>query len=171
MMNYTNSSEVEGNRVEGGAEKCIFVYNAHKNRIAGNWLEHCQVGIHFTAGSERNAITGNAFVGNRVQVKYAGTRWVDFSENGRGNFWSNFPAYDLDGDGIAEGTFRPNDAMDRVLWTQPAAHLLLGSPAVQLVRWSQAAFPALLPGGVIDSAPLMRPVAPKSPGWEKSDDN
>ena len=60
--------------------------------------------------------------------------------------------------GVADTVYRPNDSMDHVLWTQPAAKLLLGSPAVQLVRWSQAAFPALLPGGVIDSAPMMRPV-------------
>jgi nitrous oxidase accessory protein len=33
--------------------------------------------------------------------------------------------------------------------------MLLGSPAVQLVRWSQASFPATLPGGVLDSVPLM----------------
>ena len=169
MMNYTNSSRVLGNRVEEGGEKCIFIYNAHKNRIEGNWLERCQVGIHFTAGSERNAITGNAFVANRTQVKYAGTRWVDWSEDGRGNYWSNYPAYDLDGDGIAEGVFRPNDAMDRVLWTQPSARLLLGSPAVQLIRWSQSAFPALLPGGVVDTAPLMRPTAP-APSEARHDD-
>ena len=45
--------------------------------------------------------------------------------------------------------------MDHILWSQPATKLLLGSPAVQLVRWSQATFPAILPGGVIDSHPLM----------------
>ena len=33
---------------------------------------------------------------------------------------------------------------------------LLGSPAIQLIRWAQREFPALLPGGVIDSAPLMQ---------------
>ena len=51
----------------------------------------------------------------------------------------------------------PNDLMDQILWSQPAAGLLIGSPAVQHVRWSQQSFPATLPGGVRDSAPLMRP--------------
>jgi nitrous oxidase accessory protein len=31
-----------------------------------------------------------------------------------------------------------------------------------MVRWAQARFPALYPGGVVDSAPLMRP--PRMPG-------
>lgn len=171
MLNYTNSSLITGNLVRRAREKCIFVYNAHKNRIGGNRLEGCGIGIHFTAGSERNAVTGNAFVGNRTQVKYVGTKWIDWSAGGRGNYWSDFAAYDLDGDGVAEGTFRPNDAVDRVLWTQPAARLLLGSPAVQLVRWSQSAFPALLPGGVVDSRPLMAPVNIGVPDWEAKNGN
>lgn len=166
MLNYTNKSRISGNLVRRAQEKCIFVYNAHKNDITGNRLEGCGIGIHFTAGSERNTVTGNAFVGNRTQVKYVGTKWIDWSANGRGNYWSNFAAYDLNHDGIAEDTFRPNDAVDRVLWTQPAARLLLGSPAVQLVRWSQSAFPSLLSGGVIDSHPLMQPVEIEIPDWE-----
>jgi nitrous oxidase accessory protein len=157
MLNYANNAEVRGNLVRGGThEKCTFIYNAHKNRIEGNRFEGCEIGIHFTAGSERNEITGNAFIGNRTQVKYVGTRHVEWSADGRGNFWSDHPSFDLDGDGIADGAFRPNDLMDHILWSQPAAKLLLGSPAVQLVRWSQAAFPATLPGGVLDSVPLMK---------------
>ena len=35
---------------------------------------------------------------------------------------------------------------------------LLGAPAVQLIRWSQASFPATLPGGVLDSHPLIAPI-------------
>jgi len=165
ILNYTNKSVITGNLIRRTADRCIFIYNAQKNQITGNRLERCGVGIHFTAGSERNAVSGNAFIGNRTQVKYVGTKWVDWSADGRGNYWSDFAAYDMNGDGIAEGVFRPNDAVDRLLWSQPAARLLLGSPAVQLVRWSQAAFPALLPGGVVDRHPLMRPVEIEIPDW------
>ena len=156
MLNFANSSDITGNLVQG-ADKCTFIYNAHRNRIAGNRFEDCGTGIHFTAGSERNDISENAFVANRTQVKYVGTRDVEWSAAGRGNYWSDHAAFDLDGDGIADTAFRPNDLMDHILWSQPAAALLLGSPAVQLVRWSQSNFPALLPGGVLDSHPLMQP--------------
>lgn len=158
MLNYANSSDVSGNLVRDGGNRCAFLYNAHKNRVADNRFERCAIGIHFTAGSERNEISGNAFIGNRTQVKYVGSRWVDWSAGGRGNHWSDYAAYDVNGDGIADTPYRPNDSMDHILWTQPAAKLLLGAPAVQLVRWAQSAFPALLPGGVVDSRPLMQPV-------------
>ncbi len=159
MLNYANDAVVEGNVVQNGGRKCLFMYNANKNLIRGNRFEKCPIGIHFTAGSERNAFSGNAFIGNRTQVKYVGSRNHEWSADGRGNYWSDHVSFDLNGDGVADQAFRPNDRMDEVLWTQPAARWLLGSPAMQLLRWAQREFPALLPGGVVDSAPLMRPQA------------
>jgi len=163
MLNYANSAKITGNVIRKGGTKCLFMYNANKNEISGNRFESCGIGVHFTAGSERNAIFENAFVANRTQVKYVGSRWLDWSAKGRGNYWSDHAAFDLNGDGIADSVYRPNDMIDHILWTQPSAKLLLGSPAMQILRWSQSQFPALLPGGVFDPAPLMRaPVSSKS---------
>jgi nitrous oxidase accessory protein len=157
MFNYANYSDVKENVVRLGGEKCVFIYNANFNEFRRNWFEGCGIGIHFTAGSESNEISGNAFVGNESQVKYVGTSFVDWSSEGRGNFWSDNPAFDLDGDGIADSAYRPNDIIDQVLWTNPSAKILVTSPAVQVIRWAQAQFPAIQPGGVIDSAPLIAP--------------
>jgi len=195
LFNYTNGSELSGNSVVGhavaprddaaeaadrehvavamadGADglapaKCVFLYNSNRNRFIGNRFEGCGIGVHFTAGSEGNEITGNAFIGNRTQVKYVGTRHLDWSHAGRGNYWSDNPAFDLDRDGIADTAYRPNDIMDRVLWTAPRAKILLNSPAVQVLRWAQSQFPAILPGGVVDSRPLVAPPPPgAAPGW------
>jgi nitrous oxidase accessory protein len=197
LFNYANGSEITGNAVIGhpapaavgqaedagdrehaalalGAEagmpwpaKCVFIYNANRNRFSGNLFEGCGTGVHFTAGSEGNEISGNAFIGNRTQVKYVGTRHLDWSVRGRGNYWSDNPAFDLDRDGIADAAYRPNDIVDRVLWTAPQAKILLNSPAVQVLRWAQSQFPAILPGGVVDSRPLVSPPPPPeaAPRW------
>ncbi len=149
-----------------GPEKCVFIYNANKNKFYDNWFEGCEIGIHFTAGSEGNQISGNAFINNRNQVKYVGTRYLDWSKDGRGNYWSDNPAFDLNGDGIADTAYRPNGLVDRVLWVSPQAKVLMNSPAVQVIRWAQSQFPAILPGGVIDSHPLM---VPPSMNLQKSD--
>ncbi|MFQ5644997.1 MAG: nitrous oxide reductase family maturation protein NosD, partial [Thiogranum sp.] len=155
FFNYANNSNIRGNRVTGGAEKCVFIYNANINRIHGNTFADCRIGIHFTAGSERNLVYDNAFVNNRTQVKYVGTRHIEWSFDGRGNYWSDNPAFDLDGDGIADQPYQPNDLVDQIVWRHPMAKLLLNSPAVQVLRWAQSEFPTLHPGGVQDSAPLM----------------
>lgn len=156
FLNAANTSAFDGNVVSGGTEKCVFIYNANMNAFTNNHFEDCDIGIHFT-GSEQNSISGNSFIGNRTQVKYVGTRHIEWSMAGRGNYWSDNPSFDLNGDGIADRPYRPNDMVDQLLWKHPAAKLLINTPAMELLRWAQAEFPAVYPGGVVDSSPLMRP--------------
>nr|ACF98097.1 putative NosD periplasmic copper-binding precursor [uncultured bacterium 1042] len=155
-----DAAPADADLMRTGPEKCVFMYNANHNRFTDNLFEGCAIGIHFTAGSEGNAMSANAFVGNRNQVKYVGTRYLDWSDGGRGNYWSDNPAFDLNGDGIGDNPYRPNDLVDQVLWTAPQAKVLINSPAVQVIRWAQTQFPALLPGGVVDNHPLMAPPHP-----------
>ena len=154
FLNFTNDSVFSNNQING-AEKCFFIYNANHNRIDDNLFANCDIGIHFTAGSEGNAVYDNAFVDNRTQVKYVGTRYVEWSSEGRGNFWSDNLAFDLDDDGVADRPYQPNDMVDQLIWRHPMAKLLLSSPAMQVLRWAQSEFPSLHPGGVRDSSPLM----------------
>ena len=163
LINFGNRSRFVDNAVRG-AGKCVFIYNTNRNEFRGNHFEGCGIGIHFTAGSEGNVIAGNAFIANTTQVKYVGTRWLDWSDNGAGNYWSDNTAFDLDADGIADAPYKPNDMVDQVLWRHPLAKHLLASPAVKVLRWAQDQFPALHPGGVIDSSPLMRPTTTEAKG-------
>lgn len=137
--------------------KCVFIYNANQNVFTGNRFEGCGTGIHFTAGAEGNRMSRNDFVDNRVQVKYVGSRNLEWSEDGIGNYWSDNSGFDLNGDGLADSVYRPNDMVDKVMWTAPQARMLMTSPAVQIIRFAQSRFPAVLPGGVTDSNPLMFP--------------
>ena len=157
MLNYVSYSEIRDNWVRDVPGKCLFFYHATLNRLVHNRFERCGIGIHFTAGSERNEITENAFIGNRRQVKYVGTRYLDWSVDGRGNYWSDLAAFDLDGDGIADSPYRPNDIVDRILWSTPDARHFLSSPAFAVLRMVSAQLPPVLVGGVVDTAPLMRP--------------
>jgi len=159
FFNAANYSAIAGNRVVG-AEKCVFIYNANYNQINGNSFERCQIGIHFTAGSEQNEIYANAFIDNRSQVKYVGTRYIEWSRDGQGNYWSDNVAFDIDSNGIADQVYKPNDLVDQIVWRHPLAKLLLNSPSLQLIKWVQSEFPTLHPGGVTDSRPLMLPSAP-----------
>lgn len=154
MVNYTNNSKIMGNVVLG-AEKCLFAYNANQNFIQHNHFQDCEIGIHYTAVGDRNHISYNAFVNNQTQVKYVGTRYIEWSHDKKGNFWSDNSAFDLDANGIADTAYRPNGIIDQVVWRAPAARLLLNSPAVSVVKWAQTQFPSILPGGVVDSYPLI----------------
>ncbi len=173
LLNYITYSRISGNvvrgvrgqrghatggaAVAGGEGKALFVYNSTYNEIRGNLFADSDIGVHLTAGSEDNVIVGNAFVGNRIQVKYVASRRQEWSRDGRGNYWSDYLGWDLDGDGIGDRPYWPNDAVDLLLWRYPLARLLMHSPAVRTLRWAQEHFPVLRPPGVRDSHPLMRP--------------
>lgn len=170
LMNYITYSTLTGNRVEAvrsgdgggdamiaGAEgKALFIYNSLFNRIEDNRFESSALGIHLTAGSEDNRIAGNAFIGNRQQVKYVASRTQEWSVDGRGNYWSDYLGWDRNADGIGDVAYEPNDKVDQLMWMYPQVQLLMTSPAIELLRWVQRAFPVTRPPGVRDSFPLMR---------------
>ncbi|MCE5233077.1 MAG: nitrous oxide reductase family maturation protein NosD [Mizugakiibacter sp.] len=169
LLNYVTYSTLDGNIVRdvtgerdehgqplpGGEGKGMFVYNSEYNRIAGNDIVRCPIGIHVTAGSEGNLVHGNAFVDNRVQVKYVQNVAQEWSWRGRGNYWSDYVGWDLDGDGRGDAAFRPNDGVDILFWKYPGARLLMSSPAILTLRYVQRAFPVFTPPSVSDSHPLM----------------
>lgn len=161
MLHTTHHAEAAGNFVYGTGEKCLFVYTSTSNDIHDNRLEQCGIGVHFTGGSENNKFYGNSFLANETQVKYTGLKHYEWSKDGRGNYWSDNPAFDLDGDGIADTAYRPNSLVDWMLWRYPLSKLLVSSPAIVTLRYVQQQFPTLYPGGAVDSFPLMQPKAPQ----------
>jgi nitrous oxidase accessory protein len=158
MLHTTHKSNIAHNFIYGTGEKCLFVYTSSSNDIHDNRFEQCGVGVHFTGGSENNTFHGNSFLSNEFQVKYTGLRDYEWSHKGRGNYWSDNPAFDLDGNGIADSAYRPNTLVDWVLWRYPLAKLLIASPAVQTLRFVQEQLPTLYPGGAIDNFALMLPI-------------
>ncbi|MEY2152183.1 nitrous oxide reductase family maturation protein NosD [Rhodanobacter sp. 115] len=169
LFNYVTYSDISGNQihditgdlggdgqaVDGGEGKAMFVYNSEFNRIHGNLLADSPIGIHITAGSQDNHVYGNAFVNNRTQVKYVQNVADEWSFDGKGNYWSNYLGWDLDGDGIGDVPYRPNDGVDVLFWKYPSAGVLMSSPAILLLRYVQRAFPVFTPPSVQDSHPLM----------------
>ncbi len=173
LMNFITNSTINANAIIGvqtgrnphlqensnaiaGAEgKALFIYNSMFNRITNNRFHHSDLGIHMTAGSEDNVISGNSFISNKEQVKYVSNRLQDWSQQGRGNYWSDYLGWDMDDDGIGDTQYEPNDGVDKLLWKYPAVKVLLNSPAVETLRWVQRQFPVLKSPGVFDSAPLI----------------
>ena len=170
LMNYITYSTLKNNfvtdvqagntggdsMIQGGEGKALFIYNSLFNTLEGNHFEYSNLGIHLTAGSEDNRITGNAFVGNEQQVKYVAIRTQEWSVDGRGNYWSDYLGWDRNDDGLGDVPYEPNDNVDRLLWMYPQVRLLMNSPSIEVLRWVQRAFPVIKSPGVQDSHPLMK---------------
>lgn len=168
LMNFITYSTISNNHIKdvwtkpenkvlGRDGKGLFVYNSAYNTISYNIIDTAEIGIHLTAGSEKTKLYGNSFVNNPLQVKYVSNKKQEWSQDGVGNYWSNYLGWDLNGDGKGDTPFEPNDGIDKIVWQYPEAKVLLDSPAVIILRWIQKQFPVLKPPGVKDSFPLMSP--------------
>jgi nitrous oxidase accessory protein len=155
MLRTLQDSVVENNVVAGNG-RGFFIYDVEYAQLKGNLVVGNQVGVHLSAGSTRNLVDGNDFIGNREQVRYVGAR--DETWGGAlGNHWGNYLGWDRDGNGRGDVRYEANDVVDRLLWQHPAARLLMASPAVQALRLVGQQFPVLRVPSVVDPAPRMQP--------------
>ena len=169
LLNVCDGCTVRGNRIEGvhnprgraaldNEGKGLFIYGPGANTVVRNWFASADVGVGVAPGGEGNVLSENTFIDNKTQVRYVGRTPLEWSSNGRGNFWSTFMAWDFNGDGVADKPYQPNDSLDRIFWIYPEARFLMDSPVVVLLRWLAQQFEIDRGKGVTDSHPLMRPV-------------
>ncbi len=176
LLNVCEACTVQGNLVEGVHNpkgkavldtegKGLFIYGPGASRVQDNAFTGADIGIGVALGGEKTVITRNVFDKNTIQVRYVGKAPLEWSENGRGNYWSTFLSWDANNDGIADTPYQPNDSLDRIFWIYPEARFLMQSPVTALLRWFAARLEIDRGKGVTDSHPLM--TAPKVKGAEQ----
>ena len=161
MLRSVQDSVVENNIVAKNT-RGFFIYDVEYTTLRHNLILDNHVGVHLSAGSTRNIVQGNDFIGNREQVRYVGTRdeaWgaTKPDQTDKGNHWGNYLGWDRDGDGVGDIPYEANDMVDRLSWRHPSMVLLLGSPAVQALRLVGRQFPVLRVPSVVDAFPQMHP--------------
>ncbi len=160
MLNYVNYSDIHDNIINK-AGKCVFAYNANYDKLSANHFENCQIGIHFTAAIEAH-VPARQFLYQQRKPGQIRQHALSRLERGRTRqLLSDNSAFDLNGDGFGDSAYLPNGIIDQIIWRAPVLRLLMNSLAISIVKWAQAQFPAVLPGGVVDSKPLMKPYVPK----------
>jgi len=126
------------------------------NKIAFN-----EIGLLATPITHNNVITHNAFVENEEQVTAHGGGQLsknEFSQDGVGNFWSNYAGYDADNDGVGDLPYAPRSLFMTLLAREPNLRLFVHSPAQQAIELTARAFPDLSPKPIFtDPVPLSRP--------------
>lgn len=163
MLQTVRNCKVYDNVVKGN-EKGFFIYDSQYNDIRRNIISGNQIGAHIWAGSVDNRFSENSLINNRSQVKYVGAKDQEWSDEKRGNYWSDYLGWDIDGNGMGDVPHVANTLMERLIWTYPVVKLLFNSPAVQTLRMVESQFPVLRAPSVVDSFPLMKPV---QKDWKK----
>ena len=130
-------------------------------RITGNLIARNDVGLEVSSESKGIVFTGNSFSGNRIQVQVLGSGPAGdnvWSEDGRGNFWSDAVPYDRDGDGVSEIPYRLESTFESLADRNPSLVFFEASPACEALDQAARLFPILAPEPrLVDPRPLVRP--------------
>ncbi|WP_024816020.1 nitrous oxide reductase family maturation protein NosD [Acidovorax sp. JHL-3] len=164
IMLRTLQDAVIENNIVAGNNRGFFIYDVEYIKLKGNLVVDNVVGVHLSAGSTRNVVEGNDFIGNREQVRYVGARDERWGVE-RGNHWANYLGWDRDGNGVGDVPYEANDMVDRLSWRYPSMKLLLASPAVQALRLVGQQFPILRVPSVVDPKPRMVPTHQNWSEW------
>lgn len=132
------------------------------NLIAGN-----DTAIQMFASAEQNEFFENNFLANLTPIRLIGrsttTHW---SRGKRGNYWSEYDGYDLDGDGIGDVPHRIRNLYERLEGDYPRLRVYFFSPAAQALIAAERTFPIVRFADEQDAHPLMKPLpltAPMTP--------
>ncbi len=83
---------------------------------------------------------------------------VALASEGRGNYWSDYRGYDLDGDGVGDIPYRLTSLFARLSRERPLASAFLYTLAHEALGVAERLFPLIGAGEVLeDPAPLMEP--------------
>lgn len=140
-------------------------------RFTRNVIAFNDIGVSMAPSARRNEVWSNAFLENEEQVAVLGRGNLEqnaFSLGGVGNFWSDYPGYDLDADGVGDLPYRAASLFEDLMGREPKLRLFVNGPAQQAVDLAARALPSVRPEPKFeDPAPLMAPPPTGAPTPER----
>jgi nitrous oxidase accessory protein len=140
--------------------------NVYKNLVISN-----DVASIILENSESNTIFENNFINNLSLLRLRGGTQSGrnnlFYKDGKGNYWSDYRGYDLDGDGIGDQPYKLEGIFDALEAQIPELRLFLFSPLTAALELAEKAFPIIeVAITAEDKFPLMKPVEITGPPVE-----
>lgn len=134
----------------------VAIYLEASNRVFShsNTFKNNGWAIKLKANSISNQFTQNDFIGNVFDLSTNSKQ--NYNEL-KGNYWSQYTGFDLDGNGTGDQAYRPARLFGAIIEKQPLAMLLVHSQFAQLLDWVDSIMPILTPESLKDKAPQMNP--------------
>jgi nitrous oxidase accessory protein len=126
-----------------------------------NLLADNDKGIVIFTSAQGNRFEANTFVENGEQVVVEGAAGMMTTNLWRGNFWSDYRGYDVDGDGRGDLAYRPSKLFERLSDRNPGLRLFADSPSARAIDFAARLFPIFEPKPKFaDESPRMSPAPP-----------
>lgn len=159
LIKDVEDSTVEANAVLGNRVG-VFLDGAIGLRVRGNRVVGNDLGLEVRGSAEGNTFSANTIAGNTETIATP----TGIGENDwRGNYWSDYRGYDLDGDGLGDTPHEAGSVFSYLVENYPPARLFLLSPAIQALEFAERTFPVVDAPSIHDPAPLIHPPARVEP--------
>lgn len=166
--------EVDGVEVIGNViyDNRIGVYNDNSpfsmnvyGIFRNNLIAYNDIGVGVLPSARANVYYENSFVENLEQVVVLGggelSQGNAWSQNGIGNYWSDYAGYDADGDGIGDVAYRNATMSEQLRRSHPQLQLFRFSLAETAVDFASQAVPLFDTNPILeDRSPLVRALVP-----------
>ncbi len=137
----------------------MFFEASTDNLLKNNIVARNDIALQMFQNSENNVFSGNNFIDNLTPLVIVGKRTgSEWSLAGKGNYWSSYDGYDLDGDGIGDVEMKIQNVFQYLEGRNQNVRLYLYSPVSQALAVSSQAFPVLRINEEADRFPLMQAV-------------
>ncbi len=132
----------------------LFLEGAARNVFRRNIIAESDVALVLYDSNTGVRFEGNSFVANLSPLQLVGRRTDTVV---RGNYWSDHGQPDLDGDGVADRSYRLSSAFDHLRGNLTAADLFAQGVAAHALGAAERTFPVIDLVPVVDAAPLAHP--------------
>jgi len=137
----------------------IFMEAVSNSHFRKNVFAENSIAIQMFSNSTKNTIVENDFVENLSPLQVIGRKTTTiWSENGKGNYWSDYDGYDLDANGIGDVPHKIQNIFEYMEGNFPRLRLYLSSPAARSIEMAERLFPVVEGSDELDSNPLIKPV-------------
>jgi nitrous oxidase accessory protein len=138
----------------------LFLEALRKSTFRRNVIAENDLALQIFSSSGDNVFAENNFVENlsplQIVGRKANTKW---NELRRGNYWSDYDGYDLDGDGVGDVAHKVQNVFEFLEGNYPRLRLYFNSPAAQALAAAEKTFPILKGSSESDAAPLTKAAA------------
>lgn len=164
-LKETNHATIEGNRIVNNR---VGVYNdasplspSATVDFRDNLFAYNETGMLMLPNVVHDIFSNNIFLDNGEQISVSGSGDLlknEWFEDNRGNYWSDYRGFDIDGDQVGDLPYVSSNLYERLTSTWPSLRLFALSPATDALDLAARAFPLFRPQPVMaDDHPLTTP--------------
>ncbi len=155
LLKEINYSTIRSNSFEKNTVG-ITAEGTNDVRIDSNIFVNNGKGIDMKGNCLGNEVLRNNFIANSFEIV---TNSQENRNTYKGNYWSRYTGYDLDGNGVGDEPHRPLSLYSKVIDEIPIAAILMHSFFVRLLDLGERVFPTLIAEDLLDEEPKMKAYA------------